>query len=81
MIPTEEVVVDSGVRDKRVIDEMTFFYFPIVFRHLALHHPGSLDVLEDSDLLIFSEAKQHSHAVREEHGLGHAGIVDRWFGI
>jgi len=81
MILTEEVVVDSGVRDMRVMDEMTLFHFPIIFRHLALHHAGSLDVLEDSDLLIFSEAKEHSHAVREEHGLGHIGIVDRRFVI
>jgi hypothetical protein len=48
MILTEEIVVDSGVRDKRVVDEMTFFHFPIIFRHLALHHAGSLDILENS---------------------------------
>ena len=81
MILTEEVVVDSGVRDKRVVDEMTFFHFPIIYSHLALHYAGPLEVFENSDLLVFSEAKEHSHAVRKEHGLGHAGIVDRQFGL
>jgi len=80
MILTEEVVVDSGVRDKRVVDEMTFLYFPIIFRHLALHHASSVDILENSDLLVFGEAKEHSHAVRKEHELGHVRIVDRRFG-
>ena len=81
MILTEEIVVDSGVRDKGVTNEMAFLHLPIICRHLALHHASSLDIFENSDFLIFSEAEEHSHAVREEHGLGHVRIVDRGFGF
>jgi len=81
MVLTEEVVVDSRVHDKWVIDKMTFFYLPIILRHPALHDACSFDILENSDLLVFSEAKEHSHTVGKEYGLGHARIVDRGFGL
>ena len=81
MILTEKIVVDSRVCDKWVVNEMTFLYFPVILHHLALHNARSLDVLEDSDLLIFSEAEEHSHAIGKEYGLGHVRIVDRGFGF
>lgn len=81
MVLTEEIIVNSGVRDKGVVDEMTFFHFPVIFRHFALHHPGPLDILKDSNLLVFGKTKEYSHAVRKEYGLGHIRVVDRWFGF
>lgn len=81
MTLTEEIVIDSGIYDKRVVYEMTFLYFPIILRHLALHSARSLDILENSNLLVFSEAKEDSHAVGKEYGLGHVRIVDRGFGL
>ena len=80
MTLTEEVIVNSGVYDKRVVGEMTFLYFPIILHHLALHHTRFLDVLENSNLLGFGKTKEYSNAVGKEHGLGHVRVVERGLG-
>ena len=77
MILTEEIVVDSWVHDKRVVGKMKLFYFPIFLRQLALRYASFLDILENSDLLVFRKTKKHNHTVGKEHGLGHVRVVDR----
>lgn len=49
---------------------MTCLHLPIVMRDLPKHDTGLLDVLEDTELLVFPETVENDHAVVEENGFG-----------